>query len=57
VRKATAESAPQEWELTAGKRLLRRVRREPPHLALILIGDDLYAHVPFVAHLHELRQP
>lgn len=56
VRNATAESAPQDCELTAGKRLITRVRREHPHMALILIGDDLYSHVPFVEQLHELRQ-
>ena len=56
VRNATAESAPQDCELTAGKRLITRVRREHPHMALILVGDDLYSHVPFVEQLHELRQ-
>jgi hypothetical protein len=55
-RNATAESAPQDCELTAGKRLITRVRQEHPHLALIMIGDDLYSHVPFVEQLQELRQ-
>jgi hypothetical protein len=55
-RNATAESAPQDCELTAGKRLITRVRQEHPHMALIMIGDDLYSHVPFVEHLQELRQ-
>jgi hypothetical protein len=41
VRNATAESAPQDCEVTAGKRLIARVRQEHPQLALILIGDDL----------------
>ncbi len=56
VRNATAESAPQDCELTAGKRLIARLRREHPQLALIVIGDDLYAHVPFVEQLQQLRQ-
>lgn len=56
VRNATAESAPQDCELTAGKRLITRLRREHPQMALILIGDDLYSHVPFVEQLLHLRQ-
>jgi DNA-binding response OmpR family regulator len=56
VRNATAESAPQDCELTAGKRLITRVRREHPQMALIMIGDDLYSHAPFVEQLQELRQ-
>jgi hypothetical protein len=57
VRNARVESAPQDCELTAGKRLITRVRREHPQRALIMIGDDLYSHVPFVEQLHALRQP
>jgi hypothetical protein len=56
VRKATAESAPQDCELTASKRLIARLRREHPQMALIVIGDDLYAPVPFVEQLQQLRQ-
>jgi DNA-binding response OmpR family regulator len=56
VRNVTAESAPQDCELTAGKRLITRLRQEHPQLALILIGDDLYSHVPFVEQLLPLRQ-
>jgi DNA-binding response OmpR family regulator len=56
VRNATAESAPQDCELTAGKRLSARLRQEHPQLALIMIGDDLYSHVPFVEQLQQLRQ-
>ena len=57
VRNATAESAPQDCELTAAKRLVPRLRREHPQMALILIGADRYSHVPFVEHLHAGRQP
>src|SRR5712692_1285281 len=56
VRNPTAESQPQDCELTAGKRLIARLRREHPQMALIVIGDDLYAHVPFVEQLQHLRQ-
>jgi hypothetical protein len=56
VRNATAESAPQDCELTAGKRLITRLRQEHRQMALIVIGDDLYSHVPFVEQLHALRQ-
>jgi len=56
VRNVTAESAPQECELTASKRLIARLRREHPQMALIVLGDDLYSHVPFVEQLQHLRQ-
>jgi hypothetical protein len=56
VGNATAESTPQDCELTAGKRLVVRRRREHPQMALMVIGDDLYAHVPFVEQLQDLRQ-
>jgi Transposase DDE domain len=56
VRNATAESTPQDCELTAAKRLLARVRREHPQMAQIVIGDDLYSHVPFVEQLEQQRQ-
>jgi len=56
VRNATAESTPQDCELTAAKRLVARVRREHPQMAQIVVGDDLYSHVPFVEQLHQHRQ-
>jgi len=56
VRNATAESAPQDCEVTASKRLIARLRREHPQMALIVIGDDLYSHVPFLEQLQQLRQ-
>jgi hypothetical protein len=56
VRNATVESAPQDCELTAGKRLIARLRYEHPQMALIVVGDDLYAHVPFIEQLQQLRQ-
>jgi DDE_Tnp_1-associated/Transposase DDE domain len=56
VRNITVESTPQDCELTAAKRLLARVRREHPQMPQIVIGDDLYAHVPFVEQLQQQRQ-
>ena len=45
----------QDCELTAGKRLIARLRRDHPQMPLILTGDDLYAHVPFVKQLQQYR--
>jgi hypothetical protein len=56
VRNATAQSAPQDCELTAAQRLITRLRREHPQLARSVIGADRYAHVPFVEQLQQLRQ-
>ena len=56
VRNVTAESTPQDCELTAAKRLLARVRREHPQMAQIVIGDDLYSPVPLVEQRHPQRQ-
>jgi hypothetical protein len=45
----------QDCELNAAKRLLSRLRQEHPQLPLILGGDDLSCHEPFIAQLRELR--
>jgi hypothetical protein len=45
----------QDCELNAAKRLLSRMRQEPPQLPLMIGGDDLYCHEPFIAQLRELR--
>jgi hypothetical protein len=45
----------QDCELNAAKRLITRVRQEHPQLPLIIGGDDLYCHEPFIAQLRELR--
>ncbi|MEJ7712876.1 MAG: hypothetical protein WKF84_24295 [Pyrinomonadaceae bacterium] len=34
---------------------MRRVRGEHPHLRLIVTGDDLYSHVPFVQACEQAR--
>jgi hypothetical protein len=55
VRNPTVESHPQDCELTASKRLVTRLRREHPQMGLIVVGDDLYSHTPFVEQLQHLR--
>jgi hypothetical protein len=39
----------QDCELNAAKRLLPRLRGEHPRLAILLLGDALYAHEPVLA--------
>ncbi len=48
-------SEKQDCELNAGKRLIKRVRAEHPHLAIIVTGDDLYSKVPFVEDCQRAR--
>ena len=43
----------QDCELNAAKRLIPRLRQEHPQLPLIIGGDDLYCHEPFIAQLRE----
>jgi hypothetical protein len=45
----------QDGEVNAAKRLLPRLRQEHPQLPLIIGGDDLYCHEPFIAQLRALR--
>ena len=45
----------QDCEVNAAKRLVVRVREEHPQLKLIVGGDDLYGHGPFVELLGEQR--
>lgn len=45
----------QDCESNAGKRLIKRVRGEHCHLHLIVTGDDLYSHVPFVTECMRAR--
>lgn len=47
--------AKQDCELNAGKRLIRRRRHDHRPMPIIVTGDDLYAHEPFVDELTELR--
>jgi hypothetical protein len=45
----------QDWEVNAAKRLIPRLRQEHPQLPLIIGGDALYCHEPFIAQLRDLR--
>ncbi len=45
----------QDCEVEAAKRLIGRVRHEHRQLPLIVTGDDLYSHVPFVQALKQQR--
>lgn len=47
--------AKQDCEINAAKRLIPRLRQEHPQLPLIIGGDDLYCHEPFIAQLREHR--
>lgn len=45
----------QDCELNAGKRLVERLRQEHRQLPLVIMGDDLYSHEPFILELRNLR--
>jgi hypothetical protein len=45
----------QDCELNAAKRLISRLRQEHPQMPLIVGGDALYCHEPFIAQLRDLR--
>jgi hypothetical protein len=45
----------QDCEINAGKRLVQRLRQEHRQLPVIIVGDDLYAHEPFILELRGLR--
>lgn len=51
----TDGQAKQDCELNAGKRLLQRLRQEHRQLPMVVAGDDLYAHEPFILDLRALR--
>ena len=48
-------SEKQDCELQASKRLLKRIRREHRQVPLIVTGDDLYSHVPFIEECAQQR--
>ncbi len=54
VRK-TDGTVKQDCEINAGKRLVQRLRQEHRQLQMIIAGDDLYAHEPFILDLRALR--
>jgi hypothetical protein len=43
----------QDCELNAGKRIIERLRSAHPHMDIIIVGDGLYSHVPFVLALRK----
>ena len=45
----------QDCELTAAKRLVKRLRAEHRQLSMCLVGDDLYGHEPLITELQRLR--
>jgi hypothetical protein len=45
----------QDCELTAAKRLVKRLRAEHRQLSMCIVGDDLYGHEPLIAELQALR--
>jgi hypothetical protein len=45
----------QDCELTAAKRLVKRLRAEHRQLSMCIVGDDLYGHEPFIEELRALR--
>src|SRR5262249_1965339 len=45
----------QDCELNAAKRLLGRLRQEHSQLPLLVGGDDLYCHEPFILQLRQQR--
>ena len=51
----TDGAAKQDCEINAGKRLIRRLRQEPRQLPMVIAGDDLYAHEPFILAVRALR--
>jgi hypothetical protein len=51
------EQEVQDCELTAAKRLVKRLRAEHRQLAMCIVGDDLYGHEPLIAELQRLRLP
>lgn len=48
-------SQKQDCELNAAKRLLKRFRAEHRQLPVIMTGDDIYSHEPFIMLLAEQR--
>jgi len=49
------DQEPQDCELTAAKRVVKRLRTEHRQLAMCLVGDDLYGHEPLITELQRLR--
>jgi hypothetical protein len=50
-----AGQEPQDGELAAAKRWVKRRRVGPRQLAMGIVGDELYGHEPLIAELPQLR--
>lgn len=47
----------QDCEINAGKRLVERLRREHPHLDMLILGDAMFAHEPMIEGLKDKQMP
>ena len=45
----------QDCEINAGKRLIKRLRREHPKLDMLIVGDAMFSHEPFIEELTRKR--
>jgi hypothetical protein len=45
----------QDCEIKAGKRLIRNIRKDHPHLSIIIVADSLYSKQPFIGDLRSER--
>ena len=43
----------QDCEINAGKRLIHQIKKDHPHLPMIIVGDSLYSKQPFVEELKD----
>src|SRR5712692_209080 len=50
---STEVQCPSCLQRREAKRLMGRVRQEHPRLPLVILGDDLYCHEPFILQLRE----
>lgn len=51
----TDGSSKQDCERSAGKRLIKKIRKTHPKLNIIIAGDDLYSNQPFIDELQSNR--
>jgi len=52
--KNTDGNSKQDCEIQAGKRLVKRIRRDHPKLKIIIVADSLYSKQPFIEELQRL---
>lgn len=51
----TDGSIKQDCEVNAGKRLIPKIRKDHPQLGIIIVGDGLFAHQPFILKVLQER--